>query len=372
MTRWPSLHRDIGGACVFPWTNTHFVSFITNCCRPATTFPTVGLSDTTKNRIAMHPSHPFVICNLDAVSLRNILDNVSAPDALMWSQTNRFWRRLCREHFRGKLVTLLKVYLDDAQSFRELMRETGSVLGGSEAIDFALQGSNLPQLFPHDLDIFVGVFHALQVVVYLRDREGYRVFPDDSDSPYLWIYDREFGRVETVTLVHLKKRTRIQVVCCSRSTPLFSVIQNWSTLHMTILTADMLVVPYPTLTFAGEGLFTEVHSNDKCARGHKAAGYRRRGFRIGDFSRNRVSNSAIDSFFCRLTCRRGQIDESDPNDVQREQVLNHPAYAVSPVALSAVASHCPSRSLLHPPPPINCRLISSPFAYVPSCSLSWC
>lgn len=227
---------------------------------------------------------------LDPISLENLLDHIPIPDIAMLSRTNRFWQHLCRDYTRRKLRILLQKYFDDANSFRDLMRTTETILTGSEAINFALHGQSLPHIFTHDLDIYVGSVHALQVVTHLRDVQGYDICPIAPYPNDFRIKDSRVGRLTHIFLVHRRRRMMIRVTCSSRTTPLFSLVQSWSTLHITFLTADMLVIAYPTLTFAGEGLLCYIHRHGD--RTNDAAlsiqTYRARGFTIEMFHRNRV------------------------------------------------------------------------------------
>lgn len=230
---------------------------------------------------------PLTLDDLHPVPKRLILQHLPIADITMWGQTNRFWRKTCRDYVRLKFTSVLARYISDVEAFRELMRATVAVVAGAEAINFALHGCDAPLIFPHELTIHVGALHAMRLVEYIRDHEDYHVEPIDDCPRTPSIYDDNHGRVTTLNMVHRERCTRIQVTCCSRLTPLFTIVQSWSTAHMTFLTADVLVVAYPTLTFAGVLLLCNVDIG-AILRENRVKAYRLRGFQVLDFDCNRV------------------------------------------------------------------------------------
>lgn len=194
------------------------------------------------------------------------------------------------------------------------MRRSGTIISGSEALDFVLHGTSCPPVHAHDMDIYANPLYALSIVLHLRDVEGYRVIVERRLAGLgELIGDYGAGVVSVTTLVNVVRGTKLQVVCVARLSAVHQISLFWSTLVMNFLTADGCSMAYPSLTLQGigedcstfPGLFPNVFSigaviglvstisNPGISKNACIAKYIDRGFNIVGFEGNAVSSMQL-------------------------------------------------------------------------------
>lgn len=216
-------------------------------------------------------------------------------DIIRLLRTNSDWRRECLAFVHRKYVALLRKYFNDHDVFFTLLRNTASVLGGMEVLDFVLHGTTLPLLYPPALEIHADCVHAAAVVHHLQHVEGYSISPTASviDVPLELCQD---GVVHVVFMVHPLRKTRVDVVCGSRLASGYTIAYAICTLNMNYLSADRLVIAYPGLTLRGINVGSPLRE-DAVERDMTMYYYQRRGFVTGVLDWRLVSYSLPTRFY---------------------------------------------------------------------------
>lgn len=195
---------------------------------------------------------------LPALVIDAILDHTSILFFPALMVLNKAWYCCCLSYLRRKQQHILNRYIHDGDQFRSLMRTTSSLLTGSEVLDLSLHATSIPRITARDLNIYTTPLHCVPIIRYLRDVEGYYVSP----MPYLesstFIDDADDGRVESKALVHTIRRTKIMVTASPSLSATFTVAHAPSTIDMNYMTADRLVISYPSLTVQGIGILSQI------------------------------------------------------------------------------------------------------------------
>ncbi|EIM82862.1 uncharacterized protein STEHIDRAFT_160483 [Stereum hirsutum FP-91666 SS1] len=228
---------------------------------------------------------------LDVVLVERIFAHVPIPTLWSTRLASKFWYYAVKNYLRRKHTQLLRKYVDDEEAFRSLMRRTGTIISGSEALDFVLHGTSCPPVHAHDMDIYANSLYALSIVLHLRDLEGYRVIVERRLSGLgELIGDYGAGVVSVTTLVNVGRGTKLQVVCVARLSAVHQISLFWSTLVMNFLTADGFSMAYPSLTLRGIGLVSTI-SNSGISKNACIAKYIDRGFTIVGFEADVYRNA---------------------------------------------------------------------------------
>lgn len=222
----------------------------------------------------MSPSSEYP--RLHALVVEPILDQTSLAAVHALMHTNLFWYHECRYYIRRMQTHLLRQYIANHDQFREIMRRTSSILTGSEILNFALHATEIPIIQAQDLNIYTTPLHFGSLIRYLRHVEGYYISPvpmlqGDWFSEDSFLDDADFGIGYSKDLVHTGRRKRIVVTCSPRLSATFSIAHAPSTLEMNYMTADRLVLAYPTLTLEGIGVLSPIFGEN-----HRRDAYRRR------------------------------------------------------------------------------------------------
>lgn len=242
---------------------------------------------------------------LDPLSVEGILHHTSLLDIMRLIRTCSAWRFECLRYIRSKQVSLLRTYFSDHTGMLSLLRLTASVLSGVKVLDFALHGTLLPPLYAPSLEIHADCLHAAAVVHHLRYVEGYHVCPPNADFDEPLLELRLDAIVDIVYLAHPHKQKRVDVVCGSRVSSIFTVAHASCTLDMNYLSADRLVVGYPALTMRGINIESPMH-DDPGGRRRQMYFYQRRGFRTGPLDWRTVSFTLL-YFYYSLTVFSGAL-----------------------------------------------------------------
>jgi len=197
--------------------------------------------------------------------------------------------------YRRKLISLLHHFVTNTTEFRNQLRSTQSIISGSLAlafIDDSLANWNSPNC-AGDLDIFCLRDGFLPIITYLMSHEGYVPDTDHKEVTNDPNTDSYTPNPFIDTIYYLKKEThdgvkKIDVIaCCSFVTAAYRPIVHFhSTAVMNWLSADSLIVLYPSLTFHRCGI---IHSTchglppNGPDRAHAALQkYKTRGYKLED------------------------------------------------------------------------------------------
>ncbi|EIM89082.1 uncharacterized protein STEHIDRAFT_154769 [Stereum hirsutum FP-91666 SS1] len=172
-------------------------------------------------------------------------------------------------YFSQKFEELLARYIVDVLAFRNLLRETQSVICGSEALNFALHGTDLPLLSPSDLDLMVSPLHAITLASHLHTVEGYHVLPIARPIELKRVVDSRPGVVSMTRLIH-PTRGQIDIICSSRLNSTHPLVYCPCSLLMNFLTADGLAVSYPAWTFRGQSVHTDLLPGSSSAQDYQS------------------------------------------------------------------------------------------------------
>ncbi|KAG1862865.1 hypothetical protein C8R48DRAFT_708701 [Suillus tomentosus] len=163
----------------------------------------------------------------------------------------------------------LSRYLSEPLNFRSLQARTGTLIAGSNALQF-LDRTFYPK---SDMDLYVHPGHVREVLDYLVEREGYRFKPDSTQpQDYREIVSDEWDgtriRDESLeddelllyyqirgveSVLTIEKRgpdglLKIQIIACETS-PFDAIINFHSTCVMNFITFDAAYSLYPVATF---------------------------------------------------------------------------------------------------------------------------
>ncbi|KAL0945898.1 hypothetical protein HGRIS_012182 [Hohenbuehelia grisea] len=182
---------------------------------------------------------------------------------------------------------------DRIEAFRAMMRYTRAVLSGSSVLHFAIRDDHWQ---PADLDIYAPFGTGFNVVSWLVKREGYEVASDGlksftrrpkttirrTEGPYDWTTPFELEAVwipspprnqtaiETPTqnfifrVIKLRKPSSphsIDIIESSKPSFLPPITRFHSSLVMNYITADSLVILYPSLTLRRIGILHSRNSH---------------------------------------------------------------------------------------------------------------
>lgn len=219
---------------------------------------------------------------LNTATLNTILHHTPLPVISTLMLCNQQWRITCRAYLERKQSSLFRCYLDDGSAFRSLLLQSGSVISGLDAVDFALHGTTLPSLFPIALNLYTDSMHAAMIICHLRDIEDYCVQAKVPEVDETYLEGIEHGRAETIVLAHTGKQTRIDVSCGSQLDSSFAIAYSPCTLGFCHMTANEIVVPYPTFSFNGVALRSTIREDNE--RDVQGEYYMKRGFMVADFA----------------------------------------------------------------------------------------
>ena len=179
-----------------------------------------------------------------------ILSLLPIEDLLKLFDDKTFQPRVIGE-FTRRLRTALALFVPDPEAFRDLIRHTGSLVGGSVALWFAC---SLPTTWrPDYLDLLIPVASTTTVKQFLLKMPGSALVPltglrnDLSDE---WLYRRYSFCVWTT-------RGIVRVIPSMHIQPLALVPYYRGTHLMHVLSADAFVAPYMRLTMASRAIGTD-------------------------------------------------------------------------------------------------------------------
>lgn len=214
---------------------------------------------------------------------------LSLQDLYHLMRTNKAHRATCRDYLQRRYAKLLRPYIDDQESFRAMLRHTRSVISGSTAVAFGVNGLMDKPFTPNDLDIYASIVHGVTVIQHLRRVEGYNAFIPKLTQVSLSIDDYHGGIATVIRLVHSTK-PKIDVICSTRISALHPLCFFWSTIPMTYLTADGFCTAYPGPFFAREGFFHPIQCERPKVK-ECMEKYIDRGFHVSNFPQNEVCRS---------------------------------------------------------------------------------
>lgn len=218
---------------------------------------------------------------LDPLSVECVLQHSCLTTLRSLAATDHFWRDEILQFLSRKFNSKLRPYIDNIPAFCRVMRSTDTLLGGIEALDFALHGTTLPTLFAPSMELYVGCFQALAVVMHLRDVEGYYVAPIGGMFVNPLIEHQPDGLLDVITLAHPSKAMRIDVMCSTHVDPRYAIVHAPTTLEICYVTPDCVVVGYPDSALHGSGQGNPLRHDPRdvecrvlyfCSRGFRVEG----------------------------------------------------------------------------------------------------
>lgn len=230
--------------------------------------------------------HTMNLLALPLELLIQVLSSIPLRDMHSLLLVNTSWRWLVQSFLSRKYQLALLPYITDPSSFRDVLRNSHSVISGSFALDFSLHGTTRPSIDVGDIDIYAGVANAITIIEYLRRQEGYLAIPLSFLPCISFIDDYDGGIAAVVRMLH-PRGTKIDVICSSRISALHPLAFFWGTVVMAFLTSDGFCSAYQMLTECGIVCLNP--SRDMTPRIRRCIKkYQRRGFTIGAFDTNKV------------------------------------------------------------------------------------
>jgi hypothetical protein len=197
--------------------------------------------------------------------LESILECMSIPSLVMLSATSRYHFGLVHHHIRSRLIRLITPFFDEPEIFLSLLRFTGSVISGSQALIFmmpAYQGC----WGPRDMDIYTGKEGYRTVVEFLRDEWGYemelsecgvvRTVDDEEEEEGSRKYDSIGGISHVIGM--RKGGRRVDIILSDRQASIYPIFFFHSTLVQNFISGTGFFSAYPTLTDMGRGIINPI------------------------------------------------------------------------------------------------------------------
>lgn len=196
-----------------------------------------------------------------------ILDYCTMAQITQIGRTSQSFRTRVRSYLARRFNNLLKYWVAKPIVFRDLMRETNTVVSGSTALAFALGqdwGSK-------DLDLYTPFgTPCAKILKYLIKTEGYNLDLEREGE----ILEHEYFSPETafhMRIVHKLKKTiypnddetaepqvrRIDLIESSSASAVVPIFRFHSTAVMNWIGADYLFMTYPKLTMNMKSLVNE-------------------------------------------------------------------------------------------------------------------
>ncbi|KAI0054875.1 hypothetical protein BV25DRAFT_1789043, partial [Artomyces pyxidatus] len=250
---------------------------------------------------------------LPADVINDICYFLSLTDLSNLRAVNRRLRRLVHTHIESSWNQTLAPYVQSTEGFRDLLRESRSVISGSTVLYFALRGTPYREGWTaNDLDIYSPLSTAASVVDYLVQREHFTVITRSvtrrRNKDVLQDYHND--ALASVTTLQTPSGKKVDVITSTRNSPLLPLTYFWGTLVTNYMSADILCITYPHLTLDGIGIVNPIRT--PAGRAAKCIEkYENRGFILVDFSqvqgvRHTVYNKT--PFHCPQTYRTFQDD----------------------------------------------------------------
>ncbi|KAI0057864.1 hypothetical protein BV25DRAFT_1811640 [Artomyces pyxidatus] len=194
-------------------------------------------------------------------------------------------RAIVDYYLRSSWNTTLSPYFKHPEAFRNLLRDTRSVISGSTVLHFALR--NTPFIAgwsPEDLDVYCPLSTGATVIDRLVEEEGCVLVEIVSSRDRGRDLFREYhnGAIACVATLSTPSGKKVDVIISARNAPLLPVTYFWSTMITNYISADTISITYPKLTLHGIGLINPMRSSSsrvlKCIRK-----YQKRGMLLLDF-----------------------------------------------------------------------------------------
>jgi hypothetical protein len=224
--------------------------------------------------ILLAPPHPILrVLKIDAI-FESIAEYLHLKDAIALMQVCRDTRRHSYRAFRPRVYTLLRRFVSNPASLRQLMRVKNYVISGSSALRL-IEGTSA-RWESGDLDLYTPIGTTADIVQYLS-QEGYMGIPENDPRPLTnrSYYLSRSCRLNSITRL-FKGNRKIDVLESASESPLQAITYFHSTLVMNYLTSDLLVVMYPGPTLSKTGIVQEAipQRGSTWIRRYKARGYR--------------------------------------------------------------------------------------------------
>ena len=159
--------------------------------------------------------------------------------------TKEDWAPIVRSELQSTFADLLSTVCADPESFRKMMKDTGSVISGSMALHYVLRQ---PKAWaPGDMDLITPKGRFQDVLDYVKTLPGATTTLDitGKDNENYPMHQVGFTRVVKVSTA----QGNIDVIQSKTESAFYPIPFYWGTHVMNALTWEACIVAYPSLTF---------------------------------------------------------------------------------------------------------------------------
>lgn len=190
--------------------------------------------------------------------LHDFLDQAGMDVVQLIGSLNRYLRAEVKTYLLRRYNNTIRPWIDDAASFRDHLRRSSSIIGGSVALDMALCETWTPK----NMDIYTPRGNEYVIVTYLILYEGYDVDTYVSaPGPAAQHHESAILSISTLYKTNYNKDSmQINVIESTDPYAFSPLFQSSSTLGISWMTADAITIGYPTLTMYGLGMYRKRHN----------------------------------------------------------------------------------------------------------------
>ncbi|KAI0317652.1 hypothetical protein OF83DRAFT_1120093 [Amylostereum chailletii] len=161
-----------------------------------------------------------------------------------------------RALIQSEVFSALSQFVTAPTRFRNVLRSSKAVIGGSFALHIALRAGTTWR--PANLDIYCPYKTFPSMIKLLVDTEGYAIMAMTA-SGHPSSPDFKNDIVTAFSLIRVHDNTQVAVYSTTNPSPLPAITRAWATHLVNFVTADSVCVAYPVLTLDGHSRGMEVH-----------------------------------------------------------------------------------------------------------------
>ncbi|KZT31442.1 hypothetical protein SISSUDRAFT_1067754 [Sistotremastrum suecicum HHB10207 ss-3] len=209
------------------------------------------------------PPHPFRLAQyqFEMLDTESLFDSLPLRELLILSALNRDLQHRVRIFLNNRFNQTFESKIEDFVNFRQFWRSHKFYLSGSAALHFITQDESWK---PHDLDFYIGKNQAEPLIdqLLLRGFEYVNKARDIKKSTHMRNYDLN-RNIHAIHRLYRQPKNQetifIDVVESAHDNPLETIINFYSTPVMNFLSADIIGLLYPDLTFEHIGIVRRMH-----------------------------------------------------------------------------------------------------------------
>lgn len=169
-----------------------------------------------------------------------ILDELSLPDLIVFGKTRKENQEGVKDYMEKRRKSLFSTFIKDVDGFTDMMEETGTIIGGSSALQLFQAKSEAFVLW--DMDVYVTKDFEEEVIDHLKEDEDYKV-------TRTVMRKRNYDSSSIIKVNKLARGNQmIDVIVTDWASAIVPILQYHSTAVMNYITARTFTSLYPKWT----------------------------------------------------------------------------------------------------------------------------